>query len=151
MILKKSWFLIARSIQLICCCCLQGLSTGFDILWRPQRPTKNTFLVKMKKSVYSWGLGIWVSSTSFLKNNIGWPQQPPSERVPYFSEKLDFWWPFHKKWPVLVILVPLMISLSGSVFFFWVNMAVGAVEAIEVAEAAKVNEAAEVFKVWKKH
>ena len=32
---------------------LQGLSTGFDILWRPRRPTKNNFLVKMKVFVYS--------------------------------------------------------------------------------------------------
>ena len=41
---------------------LQGLSSGFNILWRPQRPTKN----KMKVSVYSWGLGIWVLSISFF-------------------------------------------------------------------------------------
>ena len=45
----------------------------------------------MKISVCSWGLGIWVSSTNFLKNNKGWPQQPPTERVPNISEKLDFW------------------------------------------------------------
>ena len=34
--------------------------------------------------------GIWVSSTSFQKSNIGWPQQPPKERVPDISKKLDF-------------------------------------------------------------
>ena len=45
----------------------------------------------MKISVCSWGLGIWVSSTNFQKNNKGWPQQPPTERVPNISEKLDFW------------------------------------------------------------
>ena len=72
--------------------CIQGLSTGIDIFWRPWRPTINNFLVKMNISVYFWGLGIWVSSTKFWKNNIGWLQQPPSERVPYISEKLDFWW-----------------------------------------------------------
>jgi len=31
-----------------------------------------------------------VSSTSFQKNDIGWPQQPPTERVTDISEKLDF-------------------------------------------------------------
>ena len=29
----------------------------------------------------SGGLGICVSSTSFQKNDIGWPQQPPTEKV----------------------------------------------------------------------
>ena len=36
------------------------------------------------------GLDIGVSSTSFEKNNMGWPQQPPTERVPYISENFDF-------------------------------------------------------------
>ena len=76
---------------------LQGLSTGFDIIWRPRRPTKKTFLVKMKVSVYSLCLGILVSSTNFWISIIGWPQQPPSERVPYISEKLDFWWSISQK------------------------------------------------------
>ena len=40
--------------------------------------------------VASAGLGIWVSSTSFEKNNMGWPQQPPTEKVPDISEKCDF-------------------------------------------------------------
>ena len=76
---------------------IQGHATGFDIQWRPWRPSKNNFYVKMKVFVYFWGLGIWVSSTSFQKSNIGWPQQPPSERVPYISEKLDFWWSIPQK------------------------------------------------------
>ena len=33
------------------------------------------------------GLEICVSSTSFQKNDIGWPQQPPTERVSDMSEK----------------------------------------------------------------
>ena len=33
---------------------------------------------------------ICVSSTNFQKNDIGWPQQPPTERVSDISEKLDF-------------------------------------------------------------
>ena len=80
---------------------IQGLSTGIDIFWRPRRPTINNFLVKMNVSAYFWGLGIWVSPTKFWKNNIGWPQQPPSERVPYISEKLDFWWSIPKKMTII--------------------------------------------------
>ena len=38
----------------------------------------------------SGGADICVSSTSFQKNDIGWPQQPPTERVSDISEKLDF-------------------------------------------------------------
>ena len=43
-------------------------------------------------SVYAWGYGIWVSSICFQKSSIDWPQQPPTEMVPYISESLDFWW-----------------------------------------------------------
>ena len=46
----------------------------------------------IKASVYSQGAVIWVSSTCFQKSNIAWPQQPPTEKVPNISEKLDFWW-----------------------------------------------------------
>ena len=38
----------------------------------------------------SQGLLICVSSTSFQKSSIGWPQQPPTERVSDISEKLNF-------------------------------------------------------------
>ena len=31
------------------------------------------------------GLEIWVSSTSFQKSNMGWPQQPPTEKVLKFN------------------------------------------------------------------
>ena len=34
---------------------------------------------------------ICVPSKSFQKINIGWPQQPPTERVLNIIEKLDFW------------------------------------------------------------
>ena len=58
--------------------------------------------------------------------------------------------PFHKKWPVLVILVPVMIRPLGSEFF-WGNWHLEAVEAAEVAEAAEINEAGEVSKGLKNH
>jgi hypothetical protein len=40
--------------------------------------------------VASGGLEICVLSTGFQKNDIGWPQQSPTERVSDISEKLDF-------------------------------------------------------------
>ena len=39
----------------------------------------------MKVSAYFSGLGISVSSTSFQKSNIGWPQQPPTEKLLKFN------------------------------------------------------------------
>ena len=63
-------------------------------------------------------MGIWVSLISFQKSNIGWPQQPQTERVSDFSKNWIFENPFHKKGPVLVILVPEMIQSLGSGSFF---------------------------------
>ena len=63
-------------------------------------------------------VGIWVSSTSFQKSNIGWPQQPPTEIVLISVKNWIFDGPFPKKGPVLVILVTGMIQPSQSVIFF---------------------------------
>ena len=64
---------------------LQGLSYLFELLWRPQRPPKTNFLGLIKASVYSRGVAIWVSSTSFQKSDIGWPHQPPREKLLKFN------------------------------------------------------------------
>ena len=40
---------------------------------------------------------IWVSSTNLLKSHTGWPHQPPTEKVPNISEKLDSWWSIPQK------------------------------------------------------
>ena len=42
-------------------------------------------LIELWCLVGSGGLDIWVSSTSFQKSNIGWPQQPLTERVLKFN------------------------------------------------------------------
>ena len=47
-------------------------------------------LIELWSIAGSGGLEICVSSTSFQKNDIGWPQQPPTERVSDISEKFDF-------------------------------------------------------------
>ena len=83
-------------------------------------------------------------STSLQKSNLGWPQQPLTERVPNISENLIFGDPFHKTGPILVILVPRIVRPSGSG-----NRAVEVGENSEVAEAAAFNEAAEVSKAYK--
>ena len=80
----------------------------------------------------SGGLGICVSSTSFQKNYIGWPQQPPTERVSDISKNWIFDDPFLKKGLALIIWVLGMIQPSASV-----------IEATEVVEAVKVIEADE--------
>ena len=52
---------------------------------------------------HSWWLAcspifsIWVSSKKIPKSYIGWPQQPPTEKVPNISKKLDFWWSIPQK------------------------------------------------------
>ena len=95
--------MIERRLQIIFACIekicmyLQGVSYCFELLWRPRKPPKNNFLVMMKAFVYSPGAAIWISSTSFQKSNIAWPQQPPTEKVPNISEKLDFWWSIPQK------------------------------------------------------
>ena len=37
-----------------------------------------------------WDWGNWVSSTSYRKSNIGWPQQPPTENVQKFNMTWQF-------------------------------------------------------------
>ena len=39
----------------------------------------------IKTSVYSRSVAIWVSSTSFQKSDIGWPHQPPKEKLLKFN------------------------------------------------------------------
>ena len=54
------------------------------------RDRRTNILFDLWCLVASGGLDICVSSTSFQKNDIGWPQQPPTERVSDISEKWDF-------------------------------------------------------------
>ena len=56
--------------------------------------------------VASGGLDICVSSTSFQKIDIGWPQKPLQEEYQISVKNWIFDDPIHKKGPVLVIWVP---------------------------------------------
>ena len=71
----------------------------------------------LKVKVKFWGLDILVSSTSFWKSNIGWPQQPPIEEVQIsvkiwifddlFHKNKDHYWSFACQ--------GLLIQISGAV------------------------------------
>ena len=74
-------------------------------------------IIRLWCLVASGGLHICVSSTSFQKNDIGWPQQPPTERVSDISKNWIFDDPFHKKGQVLVVWVLGMIKPQGSINF----------------------------------
>ena len=93
---------------------LQGISL-WNVSFRLTLTDKN-MQVKfcLEVSVYSWGYGIWVLSTSFQKSNISWPQQPPTRKVLKSVKNWSFEDPFHKNGPVLVILMPGMIQPSES-------------------------------------
>ena len=109
--------------------------------------TDRNMLVRfcLKSSVYSLGWEIWVSSSSFQKINIGWPQQPPTEKMPNVSKKLDFSWSIPQKRTSIGHFGARDDQIIRIRKFFWWNWAF---EASEVAEASEVNEAGEVSKAW---
>jgi hypothetical protein len=74
------------------------------------------------------------------------PQQPPSERVPYISDKLDFWWSIPQKNYLYWLFWCHWWPDQWDQEFFGGSWALEAVVASEVAEAAEVNEAGEVSK-----
>ena len=51
----------------------------------------------LKVVLKSWGADIWVLSTSFWKNNISWPLQPPTEKVQISVKIWIFWWSIQPK------------------------------------------------------
>ena len=92
--------------------------------------------------IYAWST-IW----NFF--DLTGPQQPPSERAPRISKKLDFWWSIPQKITIIDYFLYQWWSDHQNKKDFWGNWALEAVEASEVAEAAEVNEAGEVSKAWK--
>ena len=84
---------LTNSLDLV----IQGVS-HWNVSFKMALTDRNmTVRFCLKVFVYSRGLEIWVSSTTFQKISKGWPQQPPKERVPYISENLDFWWSIPQK------------------------------------------------------
>ena len=92
----------------------------------------------LKLSVYSLGLEIWTLSFKFNFGRIGWPTQPPRERVPKINNIVGFWWSI-PHWETRV---------DGNIKFgisLW-NEAVEVIEATEAVEAVKIIEAAEILR-----
>ena len=74
------------------------LHTGCLILiWSKVNGSEIENFDDISLAAWSQGLLICVSSPSFQKNSIGWPQQPLTERVSDISEKFDFWWSIPQK------------------------------------------------------
>ena len=74
-----------------------------------------------------------------LKSYIGWPQRPPTEKVPNICEELDFWWSIPQKGTSIGHFGAGDDQTICIRKFFLGNWAVEAVEASEVAEVTKVN------------
>ena len=65
---------------------------------------KKRLLPVIKSRSRWWPYSATASSNHFKKDryvnthsNIGWPQQPPTEKISDTSEKLDFWWSIPQK------------------------------------------------------
>ena len=85
----KCPFILPRqfSYKFIYLWCIQGIS-----YWSVQsksvlRVRRIHNFIKLWCLVALGGLEIWVSSASFQKSNIGWPQQPPTDMVFHDSTK----------------------------------------------------------------
>ena len=94
----------------------------------------------------SWVVDIYAWSTIWNFFDHMWPQWPPPERVPYISEKLDFWWSIPQKITSIGYFSASNDQTIRIRKVFLGSWALEAVEASKVAEAAEVNEAAEVSK-----
>ena len=106
---------------------IQGVSHWNVSFEMPLRDRNMWVRFSLKVSVYSWGWEIWDSSTSFQKNNIGWPQQPLR------GKKLKFKMGFHdsvkkiflpKHKNKVIFVLKLMnswsrMTLKSSVVIFW--------------------------------
>ena len=88
-------------------------------------------------------LEIWVSSTSFQKSNIDWPQQPLTKKVSDISKKMHFWWSIPQKGTGFDHLSARDDPTIRISIFLW-NEAVKVIEATDVVEAVEVIEATKV-------
>ena len=69
--------------------CVRGQSGFFDLVL-----TERNMQIKfdLRLSVYSLGVDIWLLSFKFNFGLMGWPLQPPRERVPKINKIVGFWW-----------------------------------------------------------
>ena len=69
--------------------CVRGQSGFFDLVLT-ERNTQIKFDLRL--SGYSLGVDIWLLSFKFNFGLMGWPPQPPRERVPKINKIVGFWW-----------------------------------------------------------
>ena len=69
--------------------CVRGQS-GFFNLVQTERNVQIKFDLKL--SEYSLGVDIWLLSFKFNSGLMGWPPQPPRERVLKINKIVVFWW-----------------------------------------------------------
>ena len=69
--------------------CVRGQSGFFNLAL-----TEGNMQIKfdLKLSVYSSGVDIWLLSFEFNFGPVGWPPQPPRERVLKINKIEGFWW-----------------------------------------------------------
>ena len=84
---KKS---VCNSSKIACYSLIQGISHWSVTSKSALRGRRIHNFIELWCLVGSRGLDIWVSSTSFQKNNIGWPLQPLTVRVSAISENWIF-------------------------------------------------------------
>ena len=86
---KVTWSKISTPIQPRGVHCVRGQSGFFNLA-----QTEGNMQIKfdLKLSVYSLGVDIWLLSFKFNSGLIGWPPQPPRERVPKINKIVGFWW-----------------------------------------------------------
>ena len=135
---RSTWTNIDLSLYWkVCLLCKAIHHTNYicvSIRWKALRGRKIYNCIELWCLMGSGGVDFCVSSTSFQKSTVGWPQQSPTERVSNISEKLDFLWSIQQKGTGIGYLGTrddAMIMLS----IFWWNEAVEVIEATEVVEA----------------
>ena len=86
---KKLWDLVQENLVNI-----QGISywNVFYELTLTDRNMQARFYLKVVLKF--WGSDIWVSSTSFQKSKIGWPQQPQTEIGPKIQHDISWFYHF---------------------------------------------------------
>ena len=84
-IYTKLWKSLQYSDQIHLCMYLQGISHWNVLKQMALRGRRTNNFIRLWCLVASGGLHICVSSTSFQKNDMSWPQQPLTEKVQKFN------------------------------------------------------------------
>ena len=86
--------------------CVRGQSGFFNLA-----QTEGNMQIKfdLKLSVHLLGVEIWLLSFKFNSGLMGWPPQPPRERVLKINKIVDFWW-YISNWETKIGLFGAMVD-----------------------------------------